>query len=199
MSKFRQSASDESSNSSSVEESAPDAVGADDESPDEPAGLSTTDVAVSPLALMNENSPEAWLGQFLLKLDSPTSTPRGTLEGARRDPQLKEYLESVRALAGQVSPLSLLDPDNAAQLRATNWADWWEAQGHLLSYAYSTLALSLLGHGTFVEDLCAMHEQESNMQLRKDAHYVICYRLGKPWPSYVVVESDYAKLANREQ
>src|SRR6476661_1489663 len=76
MSKFRQSDSDESSSSSSVEESEVQDAGYNDE----PAGISTADVAISPLAMMNENSPEAWLGQFLLKLEAPTSTARGTLD-----------------------------------------------------------------------------------------------------------------------
>ena len=193
MSKFRQSGSEESSNSSLAEE-APAHTPAFD-APDEPTGLSTSDVAVSPLALMNENSPEAWLGQFLLKLEAPTSTARGTLEGARRDTQLIEYLQQVRVTASEVQPLSLLDEQYARDLRARDWSAWWKGQGALLSYSYSTLSLSLLGDSSMGQDLQVLHEQESNMQLKKDTHYVLCYVLGKPWPSYRVTESDFRRLS----
>src|SRR5438034_1879992 len=78
-----------------------------------------SDVPVSPLAMMNENSPEAWLGQFLVALE--LSTSRGTIEGAKRDPNLLSRLSEVRASAGEAQPMALLDADHASRLRADDW------------------------------------------------------------------------------
>jgi hypothetical protein len=151
-------------------------------------------VEVSPLALMNENSPEAWLGQFLLKLDAPTSTARGTIEGAKRDAALLQYLSEVRASSAQAQPLRLLELGHGEQLKQQDWSAWWKAQGSLLSYAYSALALSLLGDRGSLPDLGLLYKQDANMQMHKDAHYVLCYILGKPWPAYHVTESDLGRL-----
>jgi hypothetical protein len=43
-----------------------------------------------------------------------------------------------------------------------------------------------------------MYRQEANSRIRKDAHYVLCYMLGKNWPSYVVTEGDLQRLAGGE-
>jgi hypothetical protein len=150
------------------------------------------DTPVSPLALMNENSPEAWLGQFLLVLDM--STPRGTVEGARRDAALVARLTELRGSMGANNPLVLLDPEHAARLRATDWAAWWRAQDSLSRYANATLALCLLGNSEYVPDLAAMYRQAANSRLHKDAHFVLTYLLGKPWPSYHVTDADIERL-----
>ena len=96
--------------------------------------MSTSDVAVSPLALMNENSPEAWLGQFLLKLEAPTSTARGTIAGASNDQTLMDYLHQTRDASAPASPLKLLQPGYADELRASDWTAWWKAQGSLSKF-----------------------------------------------------------------
>src|SRR5438046_4675093 len=100
MSKFRRSGSGESS--SSYSESRDQGSGVRDQEseaatyePQAEGEAWESDTPVSPLALMNENSPEAWLGQFLVALE--LSTSRGTLEGAKRDPNLLARLSEVRA------------------------------------------------------------------------------------------------------
>src|SRR5206468_2460146 len=90
------------------------------------------DTPLSPLAMMNENSPEAWLGQFLLELEM--STPRGTIEGAKRDANLISRLTELRASVSQNQPMALLDPDSADDLRARDWAAWWKAQDTFSRY-----------------------------------------------------------------
>ncbi|MFL5735503.1 MAG: hypothetical protein ACJ78Q_20270 [Chloroflexia bacterium] len=147
---------------------------------------------VSPLAMMNENSPEAWLGQFPLALGM--ATPRGTVEGARRDATLIAGLTELRASLVAADPLVILDADRAAGLRARDWGAWWRAQDNLGRYANATLALSLLGSRDFVADLAAMYRQTYNARLQKDAHYVLTYMLGKQWPSYHVTDADLARL-----
>src|SRR5689334_19809211 len=92
MSKFRRSGSAESSSYSSGVGDRGSVIGDEPELEEQseydednsPALASLADprppdpdeTPVSPLAMMNENSPEAWLGQFLLALGM--STPRGT-------------------------------------------------------------------------------------------------------------------------
>src|SRR4051812_1311709 len=85
MSKFLRSGSGGSSNSSSDDVEGPRSKvqsQASENDASEPAYLAS-DVEISPLALMNENSPEAWLGQFLLQVE--LETRRGTIHGARLD------------------------------------------------------------------------------------------------------------------
>lgn len=141
---------------------------------------------------MNENSPEAWLGQFLVALELQTS--RGTLEGAKRDPDLLARLSEVRASAGEAQPLVLLDPDHASRLRASDWAAWWRAQEALSRYAYATLALALLGEAGLAPDLAAMYRQAANSRIRRDTHYVLCFVLRREWPQYEVTEGDLGRL-----
>src|SRR6478672_8381831 len=136
MSKFRRSGSAESSSSSSGEAQPPDAI--EEEAHPGLAPADEDDTPVSPLAMMNENSPEARLGQFLLGLDM--STPRGTVEGAKRDSSLIASLTELRASMSASDPLVLLDPAGAADLRASDWGAWWRAQDTLGRYANATLA-----------------------------------------------------------
>lgn len=194
MSKFLRSASGESSNSSSdeVQSSMSNAQSQESEGETLDVGHGTLDTAVSPLALMNANSPEAWLGQFLLQLE--LETRRGTLKGAKLDADLLHKLSEMRAATGANSPLQMLDAEYASRLRAENWAAWWKAQDNMSHFCYATLALSLLGSREYVADLAAMYRQDANSRIRKDAHYVLCYILGKPWPGYEVTEGDLARL-----
>jgi hypothetical protein len=145
---------------------------------------------------MNENSPEAWLGQFLLKLEAPMATERGTIEGARRDGNLIARLNATRTEAAAADPLRFLDEAEAGRLKSADWSAWWKAQGALLSYCYSTLALALLGSTECVGDLEKMYGQVGNMQVQKDSHYVVCYLLGKPWPAYQATTADFERLAS---
>ena len=157
--------------------------------------LGTFDAEVSPLAMMDERSPEAWLGQFLVVLE--LTTPRGTLEGARRDPELLRKLFEVRERLGASSPLSLLDTQEGAQLRASDWGRWWRAQDDLYKYCCAVMALSLLGSREHVSELGMMYEQEGNARIKKDAHYVLCHMLGREWPGYEVTEGDMARLEEK--
>ncbi len=186
MSKFRRSDREESPISSSAE-AAP---------PNEPTGDFTADeeIQVSPLALKNESSPEAWLGRFLQMLDMPNATNRATLAGAQSDPALTEQLRAVRDAAGQDEPLRLLDAAQAAELKQRDWAGWWKGQETLGKYCYSVLALVLLGDKSHMPDLEAMYEQGGNARIQKDAHYTLCYLLGKEWPTYEVTQADFARL-----
>lgn len=142
---------------------------------------------------MNENSPEAWLGQFLLQLE--LSTSRHTLAGAAADAELQHRLAQIRSESGKSSPARLLDPPYAEELRSRDWPAWWRAQDDLASYCYATLALAMLGDNSLALDLGAMYRQQGNARIHKDAHYVLCFMLSKPWPSYSVRESDVARIA----
>jgi hypothetical protein len=200
MSKFRRSGSDESSSSSSDEGSKVESRRSQVESGEETLdyGPSTFDHEheVSPLAMMKESSPEAWLGQFLVVLE--LSTPRGTLEGARRDPELLRNLFEVRERLGASSPLTLLDSHEGAQLRAADWGRWWRAQDELYKYCCAVMALSLLGSKEYISELALMHEQEGNARIKKDAHYVLCHMLEREWPGYEVTKGDLARLQASE-
>ena len=44
------------------------------------------------------------------------------------------------------------------------------------------VALALLGDTSHVADVGAIYKQEVNLQMQKDAQYVLCYMLNKPWP-----------------
>lgn len=147
---------------------------------------------ISPLAMMSENSPESWLGQFLLQLD--LSTARHTMAGAQEDAELVGKLEEIRQQSGRSQPLKLLDAAYSDELRARDWQTWWKAQDDLSNYSYATLALGLLGHRQYSGQLGVMYRQSANSRIHKDAHYVLCYLLSKPWPSYSVSENDLAKL-----
>lgn len=176
---FQPSGSGESSSSSSAE--------ADEE-------IVEDDLQVSPLALMNEGSPEAWLGNFLAVLGVAGSARYSTIEGSKRDATLIAQLRDMAESSGRENPLRLLDGDVAEGLKTGDWATWWRLEGELGHYAYSVLALSLLGDTTYRIDLPTLYRQTTNLRIQKDAHYVLCYLLGKHWPGYNVTESDLARL-----
>ncbi len=158
------------------------------------ASLASDDAPISPLALMNENSPEAWLGQFLIELG--LETRRGTLQGAKMDADLLRGLSEARAASGAGTPLAMLDTEKAAKLRAENWATWWKSQDSLAKYCYSTLALSMLGNREYASEVVEMYRQSANSRIKRDAHYVLCHMLGKDWPRYEVTEADLARLSS---
>ena len=183
MSRFRKSGSDESSSYSSDDE-IDDLLGETDEE------IPT----VSPLALRDESSPEAWLGQFLLILELGGVTKHGTIAGARRDTELQARLASLREASGQQTPLTLFNPSAAEELKKRDWAAWWRGQNALTGYCYSTFALSMLGDISHIDDIAAMHTQDANSRIKRDAHYVLCYLLKKEWPQHGVTTADIENL-----
>lgn len=163
---------------------------------DEIAGdLSMDDGApISPLALMDESRPESWLGNFLTIIGAPPAIQYNTLKAARADERLRTHLQEVWTKASQDNPSLLLDPVSAAALKDKDWGAWWRGQESLGRYAYSTLALAMLGDSTHAKDLAALYAQEYNARIKKDTHYVLSFLLDKPWPSYTPTDSDLAKL-----
>lgn len=182
MSKFRRSDSDESSNYSSA-----DAL---DDIPEEDEETAP----VSPLAMMNENSPEAWLGQFLLMLELGGVTRYGTIAGARRDTDLHARLLSLKQTAAQDTPSTIFDGEAAEEMKQHDWAAWWRSQNALTTYSYSALSLSMLGDISHIDDIAAMYNQDANSRIRRDAHFVLCYLLKREWPQYGVTASDIENL-----
>lgn len=178
MSKFRRSDFAESSSYSSADSG-------DTEEEDAP---------VSPLALMSENSPEAWLGQFLQILDIGGLSRYSTVKGARQDANLISQLQEIWRSAAEASPLRVLDDAFSEELKLQDWGAWWQAQEQLGKYCYSALALSMLGDKSHAADLATIYRQSANMRLQKDAHFVLCYMLGKEWPAYRVTDADLAQL-----
>jgi len=144
--------------------------------------------------MMNEGSPEAWLGNFLAVLGVAGSARYSTIEGGKRDETLLSQLRERAETAGREDPLRLLDSAEEARLKNTDWGTWWRIQGELGRYAYSVLALSLLGDTTYRKELPTLYRQEANLRIQKDAHYVLTYLLGKSWPGYNVTESDLARV-----
>jgi hypothetical protein len=61
------------------------------------------------------------------------------------------------------------------------------------------LALSLLRQGNYTSALRAMYQQEGNSRVRKDAHYVLTYLLGKDWPAYRLTAADFDRLNSASQ
>jgi hypothetical protein len=184
MSKFRRSDSDESSSYSSDEDVAD--VSEEDES-----------ALVSPLVLMNENSSEAWLGQFLLMLELGGVTRYGTIQGAKRDTDLQDLLRSLMQAAARDVPSPLFDSLSSEELKRRDWASWWRSQNALTRYCYSALSLSMLGDMSHIDDLAAMYAQNANSRVQRDSHYVLCYLLGKEWPVYDIKPSDIDALRQR--
>jgi hypothetical protein len=176
---FQPSGSDESLNSSSVEES---------------EEVVEDDLQISPLAMMNEGSPEAWLGNFLAILGVAGSARYSTIEGSKRDATLIAQLRELADTSGREDPLRLLDGDYVQSLKSGDWSTWWRLEGELGRYAYSVLALSLLGDTTHRADLPTLYRQTANSRIQKDAHYVLCHLLGKSWPGYNVTESDLGRI-----
>jgi hypothetical protein len=145
--------------------------------------------------MMDESRPESWLGNFLTIIGAPPALQYNTLDAARRDDRLLAHLQEVWAAASHDDPARLLDPAGAAALKARDWGAWWRGQESIGRYAYSTLALAMLGDRTHAADLVSLYRQQDNTRIRKDAHYVICVLLVKQWPSYVPTASDLEKLA----
>jgi hypothetical protein len=186
MSKFRRTASDESSSySSEGEQGLIEGTGDEDEQ-------------VSALALMNEKSPEAWLGNFLTILNAPPTYSYTSVRLAGADDRLHEYLSGVANDAAAEDPERMLEPGFAEELRQSDWNSWWRAQDALSRYAYATLALAMLGDAVRMPTLVSLYRQEENPRLQKDAHYVLTYLLGKEWPGYAVTESDLLRVAAGE-
>jgi hypothetical protein len=153
------------------------------------------DAPVSPLAMMSEKSPEAWLGQFLTIVGAPPALQYSSIQAARQDEKLAAHLDSVVESAGKDEPMRLLEPGYAESLKAKDWAAWWRASESLGRYSYAVLALIMLGDESHNAELAAMYRQETNSRIRKDAHYVITYILGKDWPGYEVTDSDLMRLS----
>jgi hypothetical protein len=150
--------------------------------------------SISLLALMDESRPESWLGNFLTIIGAPPALQYNTLKAARADDRLRAHLQDVWTKASQDNPSLLLDPVSAAALKDKDWGAWWRGQESLGRYAYSTLALAMLGDRTHTADLAALYKQDYNARIKKDTLYVLTFLLGKPWPSYTPTDSDLAKL-----
>ncbi|HET9493656.1 MAG TPA: hypothetical protein VFR15_05455 [Chloroflexia bacterium] len=149
---------------------------------------------MSALALLNEKSPEAWLGNFLTILDAPSDFSYTSIKLARDDGRLNAHLQSLADAATAEEPEQLLQPGYAEQLRERDWNAWWRAQDALTRYAYATLSLAMLGDGARMPAAAALYRQDVNARLQKDAHYVMCYLLGKEWPGYAVTETDLIRV-----
>ena len=152
---------------------------------------------ISPLALMDESRPESWLGNFLTIVGAPPALQYNTLKAARADDRLRAHLQDVWTKASQDNPMLLLDPGSAAALKDRDWGAWWRGQESLGRYAYSTLALAMLDDRTHMADLVALYRQQGNARIGKDAHYVLTFLLGKPWPSYNPTERDLSDLQSQ--
>jgi hypothetical protein len=150
---------------------------------------------VSPLAMMNEKSPEAWLGRFLTILGAPPALQYSTIRAAKEDDRLTAHLQGIIESAEKDQPVRLLEPGYTEALKATDWAAWWRASEELGRYCYAILSLIMLGDTSHNSDLAIMYRQEANSRISKDAHYVICYILGKDWPGDKVTQSDLARLS----
>jgi hypothetical protein len=159
-----------------------------------PGDLGMPGMYVSPLALMDERKPEAWLGNFLAIIGAPPAINYSTLASAREDSQLRTHLQGVWEQAIEQSPARMLDSVYADALKSKDWSAWWRAQEQLGRYAYSVLALSLLGDQAHSGELVALYRQEGNSRIHKDAHYTLCSLLGKSWPAYRPTEADLARL-----
>jgi hypothetical protein len=183
MLKFRRTGSDESSSYSS---------GSDNQAMREEGD----DEQVSALALMNEKSPESWLGNFLTIIGAPTDFSFTSLKLAQGDKRLREYLSSVADDAASEDPERFLEPGFAEELRESAWNAWWRGQDALTRYAYATLSLAMLGDTERMPSTVSLYRQETNARLKKDAHYVLCYLLGKDWPAYAVTETDLRRVAS---
>ena len=181
MSKFRRTGSDVSSSSSSA-------------SDDRDLIESGDDAQVSALALMNEKSPEAWLGNFLTIINAPPEFSYTSIRTAGADERLRRYLSEVAAEAAAEDPERMLEKGFAEELRASDWSAWWRANEALSNYAYASLALAMLGDTERMPAAAALFRQDTNARIQKDAHYVMCYLLGKEWPGYAVTETDLIRV-----
>ena len=151
---------------------------------------------VSALALMNEKSPEAWLGNFLTIINAPPNFSYTSIDLARRDQHLRDYLSGVADEAAREDPERLLERGFAEELRVSDWGAWWRAEDALTRYAYSTLSLAMLGESGRMATAASLYKQEANPRIQKDAHVVLCYLLGKEWPGYSPTESDLIRTSS---
>jgi hypothetical protein len=164
-----------------------------------PGDLSLPGMAVSPLAMMDERKPEAWFGNFLVIIGAPPAISYSTLAQAKADTMLKAHLHSVWEAAAAKSPVKMLDPVYADALKDKDWSAWWHGQEDLGRYAYAVLALAMLGDSARHSEVAELYRQDSNSRIKKDAHYTVCYLLGKNWPAYQPTEEDLAKLVEGSQ
>ena len=162
-----------------------------------PGDLGMAGAYVSPLAMMDERKPEAWLGNFLAIIGAPPAINYSTLASAREDVQLKAHLQGIWEQAMEQSPARMLDAVYADALKAKDWSAWWRAQEQLGRYAYSVLALALLGDLAHNAELLDLYRQQSNSRIQKDAHYTLCSVLGKSWPAYRPTEADLTRLTTQ--
>ncbi len=161
-----------------------------------PGDLSMPGMAVSPLAMMDERRPEAWLGNFLAITGAPPALNYSTIAAAQQDQQLRAHLQEIWEQAMEHSPASMLDSKYADALKAKDWAAWWRGQEALGRYAYSILALALLGDRSHNAELADLYRQDGNSRIKKDAHYTLTYILGKSWPAYTPTEADLSRLTS---
>lgn len=157
--------------------------------------LSLPGMPVSPLAMMDERKPEAWLGNFLVIIGAPPAIQYSTLASAKEDARLIEHLQEVRNKALEKSPIKMLDAAYADALKESDWSAWWHGQEDLGRYAYSVFALAMLGDTAHNGEVAALYKQENNSRIRKDAHYTLNHLLGKRWPDYEPTEGDLLKLS----
>lgn len=189
MSRFRRSGSEESSNSSSAAENSAEDEG---KAGEEEAAFESP---VSTLALMDETSPEAWLGQFLVMLEIPAGSYH-TLAGAAAEQALRARLRTLREEAAAAEPAKLLDLEYAEGLRSRDWAAWYRGQNALGQYAYAVLALALLGEEGWGRDVIALYRQQSNPRIALHAQYVLSRMLGRDWPGYGITEGDLERIGH---
>lgn len=178
--------------STQAERDTDEAVEGDDA--ETPGDLSMPGVYVSPLAMMDERRPEAWLGNFLAIVGAAPTINYSTLASAREDVQLRANLQGIWQTVMEHVPARMLDPAYADALKSKDWSAWWRGQEELGRYAYSVLALALLGDTTHNGEFIDLYRQQSNSRIQKDAHYTICYLLGKSWPAYRPTDADLARL-----
>ncbi len=144
--------------------------------------------------MMDERSPEAWLGNFLAILGVAGSGRYSTIAATRRDEALVGQLTQLAESSSTSEPLRLFHAGYAEGLKKQDWSQWWKMEGELGRYSYAVMALTLLGNRSHMADLAAMYRQTGNSRIHKDAHYVLCYVLGKHWPGYNVTDSDLSRL-----
>lgn len=195
MQKFRRSDSEESSSYSSVEGNAVEPGAANEEDDTSVAWDEPGSASLSPLVMMGEGTPEGWLGGFLLELGLGSATRRGSIVGAERDENLKAALASILNGTEKDEPLRLFEVGSEGH--EGDMAKRWRSQETLARYCYSTLALMMLGDRSHVREVGSMYRQEINSRIAKDAHYALCYVLGKSWPAYRVTNGDLERLANQ--
>lgn len=161
--------------------------------------LSLPGMAVSTLAMMDERKPEAWFGNFLVIIGAPPAINYSTLAQAKGDERLRAHLREVWDVAAAKTPAKMLDPVYADALKDKDWSAWWHGQEDLGRYAYAVLALAMLGDTARYGEVAELYRQDSNSRIKKDAHYTLCYLLGKNWPAYQPTEDDLERLVHGDE